>query len=224
MRLLKGALVASTALVSLSTTASADIINVTFGGTVSGADGQHFFGAQTTYTAESNTAYVATFVVDTNLAGAIPDSDGTGRLGIFGGTTFGVPNPVLSASLTINNITYVLPINPGFLLSEHYVATFGEFYSSGVVGTEDGGFVIQYSTAATDTPTITSLNTPFSYVGSYTSSGVFTIGGDSLNFNTNAASVAAVPEPSTWAMLILGFCGLGFTAHRRKDKLALRAA
>jgi PEP-CTERM motif len=27
---------------------------------------------------------------------------------------------------------------------------------------------------------------------------------------------AAVPEPSTWAMMILGFCGLGFLAYRRK--------
>jgi hypothetical protein len=26
----------------------------------------------------------------------------------------------------------------------------------------------------------------------------------------------AVPEPSTWAMLLLGFAGLGFMAHRRK--------
>jgi hypothetical protein len=28
--------------------------------------------------------------------------------------------------------------------------------------------------------------------------------------------VSAVPEPSTWAMMILGFCGLGFMAYRRK--------
>lgn len=28
-------------------------------------------------------------------------------------------------------------------------------------------------------------------------------------------AVAAVPEPSTWAMLILGFAGVGFMAHRR---------
>jgi hypothetical protein len=28
---------------------------------------------------------------------------------------------------------------------------------------------------------------------------------------------AAVPEPSTWAMMILGFCGLGFIAYRRKQ-------
>jgi hypothetical protein len=36
--------------------------------------------------------------------------------------------------------------------------------------------------------------------------------------------VTAVPEPTTWAMMILGFCGMGFMAYRRKDKLALSAA
>lgn len=30
---------------------------------------------------------------------------------------------------------------------------------------------------------------------------------------------AAVPEPSTWAMMILGFLGLGFLAHRRRHTL-----
>jgi PEP-CTERM motif len=29
--------------------------------------------------------------------------------------------------------------------------------------------------------------------------------------------VSAVPEPSTWAMMILGFCGLGFMAYRRTN-------
>ncbi len=33
-------------------------------------------------------------------------------------------------------------------------------------------------------------------------------------------TVSAVPEPSTWAMLILGFCGLGVMAYRRKAMLA----
>ena len=28
---------------------------------------------------------------------------------------------------------------------------------------------------------------------------------------------AAVPEPSTWAMMMLGFCGVGFMAYRRKQ-------
>lgn len=29
-------------------------------------------------------------------------------------------------------------------------------------------------------------------------------------------TVAAVPEPSTWAMIVLGFAGVGFIAYRRK--------
>ena len=35
---------------------------------------------------------------------------------------------------------------------------------------------------------------------------------------------AAVPEPSTWAMLLLGFAGIGFLAYRRKSAPALMAA
>ncbi|MDR3465457.1 MAG: PEPxxWA-CTERM sorting domain-containing protein [Xanthobacteraceae bacterium] len=35
---------------------------------------------------------------------------------------------------------------------------------------------------------------------------------------------AAVPEPSTWAMLVLGFAGVGFMAYRRKSKATLLAA
>lgn len=35
---------------------------------------------------------------------------------------------------------------------------------------------------------------------------------------------SAIPEPSTWAMMILGFAGIGFLAYRRKDRMALLAA
>ena len=31
-------------------------------------------------------------------------------------------------------------------------------------------------------------------------------------------SVAAIPEPSTWAMMILGFLGVGFLGYRRRAK------
>jgi len=39
-----------------------------------------------------------------------------------------------------------------------------------------------------------------------------------------AFDVSSVPEPSTWAMMILGFCGIGFMTYRRKLRLALMAA
>ena len=37
--------------------------------------------------------------------------------------------------------------------------------------------------------------------------------------NLVASTVPAVPEPSTWAMMILGFFGLGFIAYRRRNQL-----
>jgi hypothetical protein len=36
-------------------------------------------------------------------------------------------------------------------------------------------------------------------------------------------TASAAPEPSTWAMMILGFCGLGFMAYRRKSNLSVAA-
>ncbi len=44
-----------------------------------------------------------------------------------------------------------------------------------------------------------------------------TDGGAPSAFAFDVTSVAAVPEASTWAMMILGFCGMGFMAYRRKS-------
>jgi hypothetical protein len=38
------------------------------------------------------------------------------------------------------------------------------------------------------------------------------------NVTLDQTQVAAVPEPSTWAMMVLDFGGLGFLAYRRKDR------
>jgi hypothetical protein len=47
--------------------------------------------------------------------------------------------------------------------------------------------------------------------------------GDQTAFLENVSISAAVPEPSTWAMMLLGFLGLGFLAHRRRNQLGLAA-
>jgi hypothetical protein len=49
------------------------------------------------------------------------------------------------------------------------------------------------------------------------SNGIF-FGADIWNSNTGGTTgnVGAVPEPSTWAMMILGFLGVGFLAYRRR--------
>jgi hypothetical protein len=49
--------------------------------------------------------------------------------------------------------------------------------------------------------------------------------GDVGAFNISQTNrVGAVPEPSTWAMMLLGFAGIGLMAYRRKSKPALMAA
>jgi PEP-CTERM motif len=52
--------------------------------------------------------------------------------------------------------------------------------------------------------------------------GVISSGQDSRS----AILTAAVPEPSTWAMMILGFMGIGFMAYRKNShtKMAFNAA
>ncbi|MCP3442082.1 hypothetical protein [Bradyrhizobium sp. CCGUVB14] len=43
----------------------------------------------------------------------------------------------------------------------------------------------------------------------------------SVNIQVN---VGAVPETSTWAMMILGFCGVGFIAYRRRNQTSAPTA
>jgi hypothetical protein len=64
--------------------------------------------------------------------------------------------------------------------------------------------------------------------------GDFSLVGDTFTFTTSSfpgpgtftavINVGVVPEPSTWAMLILGFAGVGFMAYRRKSGPALIGA
>jgi hypothetical protein len=56
---------------------------------------------------------------------------------------------------------------------------------------------------------------PFTFTGTYT------IGEDA---GSGTFNIANVPEPSTWAMMVLGFAGMGFMAYRRKSKPGLMAA
>jgi hypothetical protein len=53
------------------------------------------------------------------------------------------------------------------------------------------------------------------------------VGGSSpptFNMAFSLDGVNAVPEPSTWAMMILGFFGVGFMAYRRRNQSAALAA
>lgn len=61
--------------------------------------------------------------------------------------------------------------------------------------------------------------------GAVTSNAVYTFDQDPVQIDRISISyqvsgpVGAVPEPSTWAMLLLGFCGVGLLACRRRTLL-----
>lgn len=48
--------------------------------------------------------------------------------------------------------------------------------------------------------------------------------GTRAEFNDGPTLTPGVPEPSTWAMMLLGFGGLGWLAYRRQSKPAVSAA
>jgi hypothetical protein len=67
----------------------------------------------------------------------------------------------------------------------------------------------QYVTFTTSGPSETILSAAFSSPGNDA-------------FEVANFQVAAVPEASTWAMMVLGFFGVGIMAYRRKTKSAFR--
>jgi hypothetical protein len=76
-----------------------------------------------------------------------------------------------------------------------------------------GNFNLYYDAGNTHNWVIALVNNP----------GFFPDGLNQINFQVTPA-VAAVPEPSTWAMMILGFLGIGFLSYRRKSGANLRLA
>jgi PEP-CTERM motif len=83
-------------------------------------------------------------------------------------------------------------------------------------GTTGGTFTQQvtYSVPGLYTPSYS-----FTGTAAETANSGFTVPDDesiSVSGNFAQLNVSAVPEPSTWAMMILGFFGVGFIAYRRK--------
>jgi hypothetical protein len=94
----------------------------------------------------------------------------------------------------------------------------------GINGTSDFlGVPSGYVSGSALSDTSTYANKTFSSLGVTPGTYEWTWGtGTNQNFTLVIGS--AVPEPSTWAMLLLGFAGLGFMAYRRKQNGSAVAA
>jgi hypothetical protein len=121
-------------------------------------------------------------------------------------------------------------VNPGSLLGTHSLLTI----------TGPGGTLAFDPTLILDNRPIggpffqNSENLGFDWLGgpinfNPNASGIYTfdlklLSADDRQLGDVSIQVNAVPEPSTWAMLILGFAGIGFMAYRRKSRPAMLAA
>jgi hypothetical protein len=139
-------------------------------------------------------------------------------------------NPSQSISATFNPFT----VAPGTTQGFTFLTIFNE--STGAVLVSDA-FADPSSTAAFIAANTLAANTVYGFELDYsdrlfdgilnTTDNSFTQQGFDVRtdgtFTTGA--IGAVPESSTWAMMILGFCGVGFMACRRKSNgLAFRLA
>jgi hypothetical protein len=62
------------------------------------------------------------------------------------------------------------------------------------------------------------------YAAAGYANGIFSPGGPGLLDDHQGFVVTSVPEASTWAMMLLGFLGVGFMAYRRKGQTSFRLA
>jgi hypothetical protein len=141
----------------------------------------------------------------------------------------------LSAStIMISSLTTGFTVNGGSLASSIWTVT-----SGGLNNTPEGTF--DYAIVA---PTATNNPGPLTFTISDAANNLtlsslgFSVANnhvDHIYFASDLANAAgttggvgalasAVPEPSTWAMMMLGFAGVGFMAYRRKSKPAFRFA
>jgi hypothetical protein len=185
---------AALAVTLISAPAKAEI---TFAGTTLGC-----FGAGCSLVASTSTVGLAftsgTFSGTTSNNFLAIGNDVVNNFGVF----------TLSPITTTYNTPFTLQVN--FTLPTG-VAPPGPTFSSVITGSvtgANGGVQINFD------------NTPQSFTSN---SGPFTFFVNDLGVNSNGVNnisgvIQAIPEPSTWAMMILGFFGIGFMAYRRKSQ------
>jgi hypothetical protein len=204
--------------------ASAAIMDVTYTGTVSsGTDTFGLFGIAGASLVGSS--WVATYTFDTTLGS--PNSSSTENF-VTGGTIYGAgsSSPVLSSMITINGVYkavdgshygYDYGSNNGTYSSQYQAA---QNYHSGYNEYLTSHIYNYYGSlpASITTPFTYTVDAKDSQYGNYylgngtTSESIYA----NLATLTVSEHVGAVPEPSTWAMMLLGFAGVGFAAYRKR--------
>jgi len=150
------------------------------------------------------------------LAGPATSFGGFGTPGSGSGTftiTTGFNGDIITAMTGQIGGNAVTLLAPGTGGSDNLLFPIGTSFTGGtsVLDLDTSGIAV--STTLGDYH-IFGDGSPFS-IGTVSGNDIFEIGPG--GFGVGTLAVSAVPEPSTWAMMILGFCGIGFMAYRRKQ-------
>ena len=213
--------------------AQAAIVTATYTGHVTeGFDHTGLFGQA--LTSLNGDIYKAVFRYDTSL-GAYSQSPSYSSLN--NGSTL----PLLSAVVTINGASLTIngSASTGIYGKNYGGVPYGPYslqYHSASDYSDDGQFQTMASTVNDihnlNTTLISSIATPFTYhvaPGDYAIAYLTDFKLNYLNshYLYNASATIAldtlvvttgVPEPSTWALMLAGFAGLGFAGYRRNRR------
>jgi hypothetical protein len=130
--------------------------------------------------------------------------------------SFEVPSPLDgNPETTVTNFSYFVG---GVQITDDPVANVG-FYPAGL----GGGANIQFSSSPSDVIVL--------YSADWASTGVvnfgtydFSVDNDPINGGAGTVTISAIPEPATWAMMLVGFGGLGGLLRAgRKSRAAVTA-
>jgi hypothetical protein len=168
-------------------------------------------------------AQATTVVFDWTLAGPATTLGGFGTAGSGSGTftvTTGANGDLITAitgNIGGNAVTLLAPGTNG---SDDLLFPIGTSFTGGasVVDLDTSGIAVSTTLGNYH---IFGGGSPFSK-GTLSGNDIDEVG--PAGFGVGTLAVSAVPEPSTWAMMLLGFGGIGFMAYRRKAKPALMAA
>jgi hypothetical protein len=149
---------------------------------------------------------------------AIPGANqtsGTGGLYLTGGGALNAVTPngkIVSSNVLGDPITYPYSGNNGYYFRENQAV---QYVPGSVAAITTDSWKIENGKITFEVTDNGLLTNDFAL------SWAITCGNDIIQGEVDlpAGAQGAVPEPSTWAMMILGFAGIGFTAYRRKNKM-----